>query len=87
MARKRGYSGVGKHRKSFGVVQVERREALVARLRLRLRPHQENRSVDFGDDGVAGEVTLKSHRIAPLPRSAWRSEVDDLEESSPDGEP
>ena len=85
MARKRGYSGVGKHRKSSAVVQVERREALVARLRLRHR--QENRSVDFGDGGVAGEVTRKSHRIAPLPWSAWRSEVGDLEESSLVGEP
>ena len=85
MARKRGYSEVGKHRKSSAVVQVERQEALVARLRL--RPHQGNRSVDFGDDGLAGELTLKSYRIALLPWSAWRSEVDDLEESSPDGEP
>jgi hypothetical protein len=87
MAQKKGYSGVGKHRKSSAVVQVEKQEALVARLRLRLHPHQGNRSVDFGDEGMAGELILKSHRIGPLPWSAWGSEVDDLEESSLGGEP
>ncbi len=76
---------MGKHRKSSAVVQVERREALVARLRL--HPRQGSKSVDFGDGGVAGGLTLKSHRMAPLPWSAWGSEVDDLEGSSLDGEP